>query len=184
MTEDQIFQFLVCLSPAFDASAAGLALGTRKLSGRAVFRIWFHFGFFQFIMALIGGLLGQSTLPFLGRYLNYIGFVLLSVISVKMFIDSVKKTDEYFSPECDPSRGWSLVTVAIATSLDSMGVGLSLAIAKTPLFSRCVLIGVLAAILTYIAVKIGGRLSEAWGPIVTKFGACLLFWVGVRLLFL
>lgn len=182
--EEQILQFLVCLSPAFDASAAALALGTRKLTGRATFRIWFHFGFFQFVMALIGGALGQSTLPYLGRYLNYIGFILLTVISVKMFVESVKKTDEYFAPECDPSRGWSLIAVSVATSMDSMGVGLSLAITKAALLSRCILIGVLAALLSFIAVKVGGKLSEAWGPVVTRLGACLLFWVGVRLLYL
>ncbi|HNV68590.1 MAG TPA: manganese efflux pump MntP family protein [Candidatus Ozemobacteraceae bacterium] len=176
--------FSIAVALGCDALAVGLAVGTRNPDFRARFRLWFHFGLFQFFMPLVGWYIGRKTLAYIEAYDHWIAAGLLWVIAAKMLKESLSNDDEEANSRSasDPTRGWSLVALSFATSFDALGVGFSLSMARTPLLVPCVIIGLMAGTMTYTGLRLGTRLSAAFGKRVEMFGAGILFYIGYRLL--
>ena len=119
---------LIALSMSMDAFAVCLGVGAaRRGDGRrSTFRLAFHFGLFQFIMPVIGWLLGMTIEPLIRNYADWIAFGLLTFIGVRMIYSSVFGGEAQRSN--DPSRGWNLVLLSIAVSMDALAIGLSLGV--------------------------------------------------------
>ncbi|MBF0406986.1 MAG: manganese efflux pump [Candidatus Riflebacteria bacterium] len=164
-----------------DAFAVGLALGTRGLDFRASFRLWFHFGLFQFLMPIIGWSLGSSILKYIEKFDHWIAFALLAGVSIKMFKESLSSEDEE-ETTIDPTRGWSLVMLSLATSIDALGIGFSMGVAKSNLLFPSFCIGIVAGIMTFIGIKLGGKLNTKFGKRVEMVGAVILFIIALKLL--
>ncbi len=175
--------FSIAVALGCDALAVGLAVGTRSPDFRARFRLWFHFGLFQFFMPLIGWYIGRQTLAYIEAYDHWIAAGLLWIIAAKMLKESFSHEEETADEaRRDPTRGWSLVALSFATSFDALGVGFSLSMARTPLMVPCIVIGLMAGTMTYAGLRLGTRLSETFGKRVEMFGAGILFYIGYRLL--
>jgi len=179
--------FLTVLGIAFalgcDAFSVGLALGTRILERRAAFRLWFHFGLFQFLMPLIGWYLGHRFLQSVKAYDHWIAFLLLAMIAAKMLYESLSPPEDGRAVESfDPTRGWSLVVLSVATSLDALGVGFGMGIASLAVLKPALLIGLIAGAMTYAGIRLGRRLSLRFGKRVETAGALVLFVIAFKLL--
>src|SRR5512143_1471281 len=109
--------FLVALSMAMDAFAVCLVAGSlRQASGpRPAFRLSFHFGLFQFIMPVAGWIVGRTVEPLIRSYDHWTAFGLLAFVGVRMIYGALRG-DEAQPP--DPSRGWTLVVLSVAVSID------------------------------------------------------------------
>jgi manganese efflux pump family protein len=173
--------FLLAVALGCDAFAVGLGVGTRCSAPRQIFRLSFHFGLFQFMMPLIGWLLGYHLLPFTQQWGPWIAFLLLLGIGVKMTYESLAPAQEKFSG-ADPTRGFSLVTLSVATSLDALGVGFSLGTLGQTLLFPAILIGITAAGMTWTAMKLGGNLSERFGRRMELVGGVILIAIAFKLL--
>lgn len=174
---------MVALALGCDAFAVGLGVGTRFCSPRQVFRLSFHFGFFQFMMPLLGWLLGMSVVGVARSWGPWIGFGLLLTIGAKMIYESFKPDEERESQNCpDPTKGLSLVMLSLATSIDALGVGFSLGMLKQNLFHAAVCIGIVACLMTWAAMKAGNRLSSSFGRRMEVIGGLILIAIGVKLL--
>jgi putative Mn2+ efflux pump MntP len=100
--------------------------------------------------------------------------VLLFVTGAKMIFESLtgKNTDP---AECaDPTRGFSLVILSVAASLDALGVGFNLGIMGSSMFAPAVWFGVTAGAMTWVAMKLGNRLSMKLGRWVEAAGGLIL----------
>ncbi len=163
-----------------DAFAVGMGVGARFCRPRQTFRLSFHFGLFQFIMPILGWFVSQR-LPGTGRVWGpWIAFALLFLIGAKMVGESLlgKKTD---LAECaDPTRGLSLVILSVAASLDAFGVGFSLGILGAGLIPPAVWFGVTAGAMTWVAMKLGSRLSTKFGRRVEAAGGLILMVLAVE----
>ncbi len=75
-----IFSFFIAISLAIDAFSVAVSAGVYfgKTNHRQRFRLSFHFGLFQFIMPLIGWLVGEQASHFLQKFDHW--FVLLSLL--------------------------------------------------------------------------------------------------------
>jgi len=91
---------------------------------QAVFFLWF----FQFIMPVIGWSAGLTISTFIQDYDHWLAFILLAGIGGKMIYDALRDGKEI--SHSDPTRGLSLLMLSIATSIDALAVGLSLAFLK------------------------------------------------------
>jgi putative Mn2+ efflux pump MntP len=102
---------------AMDAFAVCLAAGSLRLTQgpRPAFRLSFHFGLFQFITPVLGWLVGATIEPFSRNVDHWVAFGLLGFVGVRM-IHSAMRGEE--SRSNDPSRGWTLVLLSIAVSVD------------------------------------------------------------------
>lgn len=176
---------LVALALGCDAFAVGMGVGTRFCSPRQVFRLSFHFGLFQFMMPLIGWFLGQNVVGFTRQWGPWIAFGVLFFIGARAFYESFRDEGPRPGEECsDPTRGFSLVVLSVATSMDALGVGFSLGMLGESLLMASVWIGIAAAAMTWTAMELGNRLSAKFGKRMETVGGIVLMAIAVKLLIL
>lgn len=115
-----------------------------------------YFGGFQFLMPLIGYLLGSTVSSFVSAYAPYISFFLLAFVGVKMLVEAIRGGDKAV---CHTQLKHSqLLVMAIATSLDALAVGISFAFMDVPLLASCVMIGCTTFVLCFIGGMVGGKI--------------------------
>lgn len=161
------------------AIATGIALG--KVSGRQTFRLAFHFGFFQFLMPVIGWLAGLSVERYISGYDHWLAFGLLGFIGGKMIVESFGPREGKQAPS-DPTRGVSLVVLSVATSVDALAVGISLGVLHVTIWYPAVVIGIVAGGLTAVGMHIGRPLGNRFGRSMEAVGGAVLVAIGLRIL--
>ena len=168
---------------AMDAFAVAVATGMAlsALSARQFFRLSFHFGLFQFLMPVIGWFAGLTVADRIQAYDHWIAFALLSFVGGKMLWEA-RTTEDETDHSGDPTRGWTLVTLSIATSLDALAVGLSLSFINVSIWAPAVAIGFITAAMSALGMWLGhrfGHLFETWAEIV---GGMVLIGIGLKIL--
>jgi putative Mn2+ efflux pump MntP len=104
---------------------------------------------------------------------------LLAIIGGRMIVSSLRKEAEEFRK--DVTKGWSLVSLSVATSIDALAVGLSLSMLRVHIVLPAIVIGVVAAGMSFLGVRLGERASHALGPHVEFAGGVILVLIGVRI---
>jgi putative Mn2+ efflux pump MntP len=180
---DWITIFGIAVALAMDAFAVALAAGAviTHLTGRHLFRFGFHFGLFQSLMPIIGWLVGMAVQKWISAYDHWIAFVLLAVVGGRMIREALDddKEDKAVS---DPTRGLTMVILSVATSIDALAVGLSLAMLNISVWLPAAVIGVVAGVLTVLGMLLGRRLGGNWGKRVEVCGGIVLCCIGVKIL--
>ena len=173
---------MIAVGLAMDAFAVSLGAGAsgRAVGGRAVFRLSFHFGLFQFMMPVVGWFLGARIAPLISSVDHWIAFGLLVFVGVRMIRSGFDDRAETFA--ADPSRGLALVVLAIATSIDALAIGLSLAILRIKIWYPSVVIGVVTAGLSLFGLRLGARLGVRFGKRMEIVGGAILAFIGLRIL--
>ncbi len=173
--------FVVALALSLDAFAVSLAAGTSGFvrEGRSVFRLSFHFGLFQFLMPILGWVLGMTIEPVIAAFDHWIALGLLAVVGVRMIKSAIDPNST--SQHDDPSRGLTLVMLAIATSIDAMAVGLSMAMLRMPVWYPSIFIGVVAAGMSVLAIVAGSRVGGWLGKRAQLAGGIVLILIGLRI---
>jgi putative Mn2+ efflux pump MntP len=176
---------IIAVGLAMDAFAVSLGIGTtgQAKDGRAVFRLSFHFGFFQGFMTLLGWLLGSSVANLIANFDHWVAFALLAWVGGRMIKEGLTRGGEEACPSRDPSRGRTLMVLCVATSIDAMAVGVTLALIGADIATTAVAIGaatfLMTALGTYGARWIGplfGRAAEgAGGLCLVAIGTIILF---------
>lgn len=174
----------IAVGLAMDATA--VAIGTSimlgRVSGRQVFRFSFHFGLFQALMPVIGWLAGRGLSELIESWDHWIAFILLSVIGGKAIIDVIRGDDNDGKRAADPTRGMSLVVLSVATSIDALAVGLSLALLQVTIWYPAAVIGVVTTALTLSGMLLGSRIGQRFGQRVRVIGGLILISIGVKIL--
>jgi putative Mn2+ efflux pump MntP len=174
---------VLAVSMAMDAFAVSLAAGsvpdTHGL--RPTFRLAFHFGLFQFIMPILGWLAGASIEPLISAVDHWIAFGLLAFVGVRM-ISSVWQPAGL--PTADPSRGWNLVLLSVAVSLDALAVGLSLGVLGIPVGYPALIIGLTTGVLSVAGLHLGHRVGPRFAKPFQIIGGVLLIGMGIRIVML
>ena len=135
-------------------------------------------------MPLAGWFLGQHVVGVARQWAPWVAFGLLFFIGAKMSYESLRPDESPDAKECpDPTRGFSLVMLSIATSVDALGVGFSLGILNRNLFFTAVWIGITACLMTWAAMELGNRLSARFGQRMGIAGGVILMAIAVKLLF-
>ena len=175
----------IALGLAMDAFAVSLGIGLtlKGITPKQTFRLAFHFGLFQFLMPIIGWLAGENILKYIQAFDHWVAFGLLLFIGGRMILESFKfgeKSKKYVS---DPTKGSSLLILSLATSMDALAVGLSLAAIRVDIIYPAVVIGIVAFCMTVLGVKIGPFLGKLIGKRVELLGGIILLLVGIKILF-
>lgn len=163
--------FAVCLG----VGAAGRAAGAR-----ATFRLAFHFGLFQFSMPLLGWIAGTSILYYIRAYENWIAFGLLGFVGIRMILSGMNSASQ--KEKNDPSRGWSLVLLSVATSIDALAVGFSLGIVGINIWYPAAVIGMVTGLISLLGLRLGNKLGEKFGKQMEIVGGIVLMLVGLKIL--
>ncbi len=176
--------FPIALGLAMDAFSVALATSVRLrgVSRRQVFRFAFHFGLFQAFMPLAGWWAGRLVEGFVRSWAHWIAFALLVVIGLRAVSEALGRDPED-DEACgtDPTRGWSLVALSLATSIDAMAVGLSFAFLQLDVAFACLVIGLVTAGLTFLGMVFGARIGNRFGPRVEVLGGLVLIAIGLKI---
>ena len=173
----------VAVGLAMDAFAVAIAAGfaVAPVTRRHVFRLAFHFGLFQFLMPILGWLVGTQLAVYAAAYDHWAAFALLSFVGGKMLWESQDHKESH-SATADPTRGATLVGLSVATSIDALAVGLSMAFLQVSVWFPAVVIGLVAAALTAVGILFGSRLGAHMGRWAETLGGCVLLLIGSRIL--
>ncbi|NOX35608.1 MAG: manganese efflux pump [Deltaproteobacteria bacterium] len=178
-----IFEIIIiALGLAMDASAVSLAAAAAGFANnaRAMFRLSFHFGLFQFLMPVLGWLMGVGFVSHFKAFDHWIAFLLLSFVGVRMILGGMDKTPA--TRKKDPSRGMTMVMLSVATSIDALAVGLSLAVLGVNIWYPGIMIGIITTIMSLLAIKAGKKLGVMFGKRMEIFGGIVLVFIGTRIL--
>ena len=144
---------LLAVGLSMDAFAVsickGLSLG--KISWRHMVLAGLWFGIFQALMPAIGYGLGSFFADMIDAYDHWVTFILLGAIGLNMIKESFEDQEH-----CDASmRPYTMLMLAIATSIDALAVGITFAFLDTPIIEAIVIIGVTTFVLSIAGVAMG-----------------------------
>jgi manganese efflux pump family protein len=174
--------FIIAVGLGIDAFSVAIGIGAAndKKSWAPVLRLAAAFGLFQFIMPIAGWLAGLTVVEIISSFDHWIAFGLLAMVGGKMIWEGFEKESD--EERNDQTRGWPLLMLSVATSIDALAVGFSFSVLKNPIFLPAVIIGLVCFIMTVIGMNFGKVLAKIFGKKVEIFGGLVLIAIGVKIL--
>jgi len=178
----EILVLALALSMDCFAVSAGLSLSLKGLTAAQSLRLAAAFGFFQFGMAAAGGLAGEGLVRVIGGFDHWLAAGLLFFVGGRMMWESFRGESAETEKDKDPTRGVSLLLLAVATSLDALGIGLSLGTLHAAVLYPAAVIGVVCFLVTGLASRLGPALGRIIGRRAELVGGLVLILIGIRIL--
>ena len=175
---------LIGVSLSMDAFAISVTNGLTLKPFRLRYALWMglYFGGFQFLMPLLGYLLGSTVSRYVDALGPYISFFLLAFIGGKMLLDSLKPGAEGGEGMTSLSHA-RLLLLAVATSIDALAVGVTFAFLNGfRLLPSCVLIGCTTFAISVFGAVLGSRIPGISGKKAGILGGVVLIGIGIKLL--
>lgn len=176
----------LALGLSLDAFAVALSIGISLRSPvrtlGAALKTGLAFGGFQALMPLVGYLAGLSVarLEWVKAWDHWIAFGLLAGLGVKMVYEARFLPDRALAE--DPTIGLTLLGLALATSLDALAGGFSLAMLRVPIAGPALAIGLTAMALSMLGVWLGRRAGDRFGARFESLGGFVLMAIGTKIL--
>jgi putative Mn2+ efflux pump MntP len=160
--------------------AIGIGAANDKKSWSPVLRLAAAFGFFQFVMPIAGWLAGLTIVESIAAFDHWIAFALLALVGGKMIAEGLEQESD--EEKADQTRGWPLLMLSIATSIDALAVGFSFSVLKNPILLPAVIIGIVCFLMTVTGMIFGKVLARIFGRKVEIFGGLVLIAIGIKIL--
>ena len=171
---------LLAVGLAMDAFAVSICKGlaVRKVTVRTMVIIGLWFGVFQGLMPVIGYVAGSAFYDLISDYDHWIAFILLFLIGVNMIREALFDEEE----GVDDDLGFrTMLLLAIATSIDALAVGISLAMTGDGIVEPALVIGVVTMLISMCGVWIGSRFGDRYGKKAELVGGAILILIGLRI---
>ncbi|AKU90912.1 manganese efflux pump MntP family protein [Vulgatibacter incomptus] len=168
------------------AVAAARGLAASKIRARDVALVGGLFGGFQAFMPLIGWAIGNQLGPLVATWGPWLAFALLGGIGGKMLWEArgtgADAEEGAKSAAGEPFGLRVMLLLAVATSIDSFVVGITLPMLDAPLVLSLLTIGITTAVLSSGALLAGRHFGGIFGPRLNAFGGLVLIGLGVKAL--
>jgi manganese efflux pump family protein len=174
--------FLIAVGLGIDAFSVAIGIGAshHQKSWAPVLRLAASFGIFQFVMPIAGWLAGLTVVEIIASFDHWIAFALLALVGGKMIWEGFEKESD--EDKDDQTRGWPLLMLSIATSVDALAVGFSFSVLKNPILFPAAIIGIVCFLMTITGMIFGKVLAKIFGKKVEIFGGLVLIAIGVKIL--
>lgn len=174
---------LIALGLSMDCLAVSIAGGisVRGISAGQMLRASLSFGLFQAGMLALGWLAGQMIADIIASFDHWIAFGLLSLVGIRMIWEALKSEDEEHKA-IDITKGFTLFTLSLATSIDALAVGLGLGFLGSGVLLAAVIIGSVTFIISAVGFHAGKRIGGWLGRWAELFGGIVLIGIGLRVL--
>ena len=177
---------VLAIGLAMDAFAVsvskGISVGCLKKRHSLITGAWF--GIFQTLMPAIGCFvtlkIGEKFEKYIIDYDHWIAFALLSIIGANMLREAIFGGDD--DDLCDSFTAKAMFPLAIATSIDALAAGFTLAVPGTNIVVALILIGVVTFVLSAIGVKLGNIFGSRFKTPAEIAGGAVLILLGVKIL--
>lgn len=175
---------ILAFGMSMDAFAVAIGKGAalQRPQLREALRTGLIFGAIETLTPLVGWSLGQFATHFVARWDHWIAFTLLCFLGGRMLIEGCRQQPEL---PCEPAARHGmglLVTTAIATSLDAMAIGVSLAFMQVNIVLTALLIGLSTFTMTTVGMLIGRLIGPLLGKRAEILGGVVLIAIGAQIL--
>ena len=172
---------VIALGVSMDAFAVAICKGlsVNSIKPKHVLYTALWFGGFQALMPLIGFYAGHHFAEMVANIDHWISFCLLLFIGGNMIMESFDKE------ECGIDADFSfrkMLTLAIATSIDAMAVGVSLSFLKVSIWEPILIIGVTTAFFSGVGILVGRYLGCRFKSVAEFVGGVVLVLIGAKIL--
>lgn len=177
--------FMIGVGLSMDAFAASICKGLnmRRLNIKNMLIIGLFFGGFQALMPAVGWLLGKQFESYITSVDHWVAFALLVFIGGKMIYDVFTEKNE---DECGEKTNRldmkEVLTLAVATSIDALAVGISFAFLQVDILKAVSVIGVTTFVLSAIGVAVGNVFGSKYEKKATLAGGIILILIGLKIL--
>ena len=174
---------LLAIGLSMDAFAVsickGLSMKQAGLKTGIICGSWF--GGFQALMPLIGFFLGSLFAAAIEAFDHWVAFGLLAIIGFNMIREAFDKDE---CENCQADLGFkTMFVMAVATSIDALAVGISLAMAQgVNIWIAIALIGIITFVMCCIGVKIGSVFGSKFEKKAQIAGGVILILLGIKIL--
>ena len=174
--------FLLAVGVSMDAFAVsvckGLSMKKAGLRESAVCGVWF--GGFQAIMPMLGFFLGTLFAATIEAFDHWVACGLLTIIGINMLKEACSNEQEEHDADLSVK---AMFIMAVATSIDALAVGISLAMAgDVNIYTAVLLIGVTTFMLSAAGVKVGNVFGCRFEKKAQVAGGVILIILGMKIL--
>ena len=172
---------IIAIGVSMDAFAVSICKGLsiRKVRPANAMTVGLWFGGFQALMPLIGYYLGVSFSELVSNVDHWIAFVLLGIIGGKMIKESFEKETCDLDPDFSVK---AMFPLAIATSIDALAIGVSLAFLRVNIWPAILLIGITTASFSCGGLYIGKFFGCRFKSKAELAGGAILCCLGIKIL--
>lgn len=178
--------FLLAIGVSMDAFAVSICKGlaTRKAGLKEMGSCGVWFGGFQALMPLIGFFLGTLFSAAIEAFDHWVAFALLAIIGGNMLKEALVKEECDCCEDENGDFGFkTMFVMAIATSIDALAIGVSMALAgNVNIWVAIALIGVTTCITSALGVKIGNVFGSKFKKKAEAAGGIILILLGLKIL--
>lgn len=179
---------LIAIALSMDAFAVSICYGIKnsRFNLRNTLTVAFSFGFFQFLMPLIGWALSSAAHKYIEAYDHWVAFFMLAGIGLKMTWDAVK--DDKEESECGGLcstrfMGYkTLLWLSIATSIDALAAGVTFGVISGGIIFPCTVIGITTFAFSFVGMKFGAKIGNFAGKKFAFLGGVVLVGIGIKIL--
>jgi len=173
---------IIGLGLAMDAFAVSIAAGAgyRQLKIRHAIRMALFFGAFQAMMPVIGWLAAATFKEQITACDHWVAFGILLAIGIKMIYEAFR-IDRATNPS-NPANLAVLLTLAVATSIDALAVGITLTLVTDSVAAAVIIIGLITFALSWLGCFIGKQIGHLFENRIEIIGGCILIAIGVKIL--
>lgn len=164
---------------SMDAFAVSVCKGLamKKMDIKKALICGLYFGVFQALMPLIGYLLGSGFKNVVSSIDHWIAFVLLGIIGINMIREA--KSCEVVNDSMDIK---TMLTLAVATSIDALAIGVTFAFLKVDIVPAISIIGLITFVCSFLGVKLGSIFGEKLKSKAEIVGGVVLIMIGSKIL--
>ncbi len=172
---------VIAIGLAMDAFAVSLGKGltVRHVAVHHALKAGVWFGGFQALMPIVGYALGYSFTDIVASIDHWIAFGLLALIGLNMIREAVWGDDEAQDADFGPR---TMFVMAVATSIDALAVGVTMAFLNVNIVLAATVIGVITLLLSAWGVYLGSRVGDRLGSRVGILGGVILIALGIKIL--
>jgi putative Mn2+ efflux pump MntP len=173
---------ILAIGLTFDTFAATVSIGilVNQIRFWQAFKIAFVLAIFQGLMPVLGYFAGSIFKDYLTDYDHWIAFVLLSFIGGKMINEALKKPEDKRS--FNPFDLKVLILIAIATSMDALIIGVSLAFVKVNIIHAFFIIALSTGLVAMLGMLFGKKVGNLASQRAELIGGLLLIGLGIKIL--
>lgn len=173
-----------------DSLAVSITIGvcSGHIKIREALKVGLYFAFFQTLMPFLGYLAGRSLAGLIAPFDHWLAFALLAIIGLKMIYENLHETtvsDEEADLACParPLASGRLALLGLATSIDAMAAGVSLAVGNTSILLALLLIGGITFFVAFSGALLGRHVGVLFQKHACVAGGVVLILIGIKFVF-
>ena len=174
---------ILAIALALDAMIVSFSYGLIITNNRLknVLKLAFSFGFFQFMMPVIGWYIADYIYIYIKNFSKWIVFCVFILLAIKLLKEVISSEEEVKN---DCISLWCLFCLAVATSIDALGAGISIRFLETGVLFPAVIVGFITFVLSVFGFNLSVLLKRINSKILKSAAVLMFIYLAVKSLYI